>query len=184
MSDSRSPCRPRTEYIIYDHTILFTDFVLILGENERTAYELRKKLFAALVPLTLWCLAPPTPLTLSFAPLTFCCFWGRRMAPAGKVNRRSAALAAAAVVAAGLTSRLASAHPNCRGDFSPSFSIDAQFCPNDHEDGFCCNAQEESGIQAVYEAAGATGACADLYLEVGDDDERMISSCDGRTSPA
>ncbi|CBJ29140.1 conserved unknown protein [Ectocarpus siliculosus] len=87
------------------------------------------------------------------------------MAPGAMVNRRSAALAAA-VAAVGLAARLASAHPNCRGDFSPSFTVDAQFCPNDHEDGFCCNAQEESGIQAVYEAAGATGTCADLYLEV------------------
>ncbi|CAN0005800.1 unnamed protein product, partial [Ectocarpus sp. 4 AP-2014] len=87
------------------------------------------------------------------------------MAPGAMVNRRSAALAAAAA-AVGLTARLASAHPNCRGDFSPSLTVDAQFCPNVHEDGFCCNAQEESGIQAVYEAAGATGTCADLYLEV------------------
>ncbi|CAM9927960.1 unnamed protein product, partial [Ectocarpus sp. 4 AP-2014] len=87
------------------------------------------------------------------------------MAPGAMVNWRSAALAAA-VAAVGLTARLASAHPNCRGDFSPSSTIDAQFCPNVHEDGFCCNGQEESGIQAVYEAAGATGTCADLYLEV------------------
>lgn len=62
----------------------------------------------------------------------------------------------------------ASAHPNCIADFAPSMGVESTFCPNEYEDGFCCNAVEEASIQANFEAAGATGRCAEMHQEVRD----------------
>lgn len=94
----------------------------------------------------------------------------REMAPAS-ANRGLAATTASAVVAVfALTAtnvvKQASGHPNCIADFAPSQGVDSTFCPNDYDDGFCCNVQEEAGIQVDFEAGAATGRCAEMHQEV------------------
>lgn len=85
---------------------------------------------------------------------------------ASSSNRALAAVVAAFCLAATNVVQQAEAHPNCLGDFAPDLSADAQFCPDTNVDGFCCNGPQEASIQANYDLAGATGACADLYEEV------------------
>lgn len=58
-------------------------------------------------------------------------------------------------------------HPLCWiGDRPTDYEEVLEFCPEQPE-GACCTDDEELGVQALFEAAGAiTGECADLYKEV------------------
>lgn len=86
--------------------------------------------------------------------------------PPASANRfRLFAVSAFALAATNVVQR-ASAHPNCIADFAPAMGVESTFCPNDYEDGFCCNAAEESDIEFNFNAAGATGRCAEMHQEV------------------
>lgn len=58
-------------------------------------------------------------------------------------------------------------HPLCWiGDRPTDFEEELEFCPPQPE-GACCTDEEELGVVAMFEAAGAIeGECADLYKEV------------------
>lgn len=86
------------------------------------------------------------------------------MAPSS--NRALAAVAAVLALAATKVVQQAEAHPNCFGDFAPELNPSSSFCPDDNVDGFCCTAAQEGAIEKNYNAAGVTGKCADMYLEV------------------
>eukprot|EP00752_Nemacystus_decipiens_P008422 g7528.t1 len=85
---------------------------------------------------------------------------------ASSSTRALAAVVAAFALTASNVVRQAEAHPNCLGDFAPDLDVSSSFCPADNADGFCCTPQQETAIESIYNAAGVTGKCADLYKEV------------------
>lgn len=92
----------------------------------------------------------------------------RQMAssPATTNRYRSVVVAACYALTATNVLQRASSHPNCINDFAPSLGATSTFCPNESDDGFCCNAAEEWDIQFNFESSGATGECAELHKEV------------------
>ena len=50
-------------------------------------------------------------------------------------------------------------------DRAVSMNAEPKFCPN-HDEGFCCEPDEEAAVKVDYDAAGVSEGCLDIYKEV------------------